>query len=177
MLISTEKQVKTECMFAFIHSRLSGLMGKGEGVQIFNQKDALNVVVEIGKDIEDSIKEYSTIDIINRKISKSPIALANMYNFHYSKLTKILDALIPTNGTLIEGLIGLHLLVLISKDILEDSKDLRDNIESYEYTISLYENENYTNNEDTKKTVKKMRVVSNIMYEMYWKSKFKKKGK
>ena len=160
---------------AFIHSRIIGLANDGQNeVLVFENESVTDAVTESGKDLADIIKDIATIETINNKISKAPILLANMYHFHYSKLSKILDTLVPLNGKLIEGLIGLHLITKLTEDEMIEDED-NSNLKAYKYLIGLYEN--MATDEDTIATVKNMKVVSNVMYEMYWKSNFKKEKK
>jgi len=111
-------------------------------------KEVDAITSEVGKEIEDSLKDLATIEIINSKIgNKNNIGLANMYYHHYTKLLDLLDASIPKDGHMIEGLIGLHILSLscqlgiINKDNLEvkDDLEIKDNLETVE-TVESMEN-------------------------------------
>jgi hypothetical protein len=87
-----------------------------------------------------------------------------MYYHHYTKLLDLLDASIPKDGHMIEGLIGLHILSL--------SCDLgiinNDNKDAYDYNISLYENPNFTKEDDFIEVAKNMRIVSKKIFDKYW---------
>ena len=87
-----------------------------------------------------------------------------MYYHHYTKLLDLLDASIPKDGQMIEGLIGLHMLSL--------SCDLgiinNDNKEAYEYMIGLYENPSFTKNVEILEVVENMRVVSKKIFDKFW---------
>ena len=75
---------------------------------------------------------------------------------------------------MIEGLIGPHLLVLCSEKGLIN----KDNLEAYNYTIGLYENKNYVNNDLTLEVVNNMKDVSKKIFNKFWeKPKRNKKGK
>lgn len=169
------KRVQIECLIAFAHSRITGLEGKDqEGTIIFNHDNVLKEAVESGTELSKALEELATIDVINAKISsKTNIGLANMYHHHYTKLLDLLDSAIPKDGFMIEGLIGLHLLRLATeKGMLND-----DNLDYYRYMISLYENENYSKDENVKTTVLFMREVSEKIFNKFWKKKKNKKGK
>ena len=161
------KRVQIECLLAFAHSRISGVAGKDqEGTVIFNNRYVLKDAVNRGKQLEEAIKDLSTIEIINQKIgNKNNIGLANMYRYHYTKLLDMLDKLIPRDGKMIEGLIGLHILTLATeKGMLND-----DNLEYFKETIALYENDNFSKDEEVKSNVKFMREISEKIFENYWK--------
>lgn len=108
------KRVQVDCLMAFCHSRISGIAGyEQKGVVIFNNKDVLDVATSTGKELENILKDLSTIEMINSKISSpNNIGLANMYHHHYTKLLSLLDNSIAKDEKMIEGLIGLHLMVL-----------------------------------------------------------------
>ena len=170
------KRVQVDCLIAFAHSRISGVAGKEQkGVEIFENKQIRQITNEVGHELEDTLKDLATIETINQKISnKNNIGLANMYHHHYTKLLDLLDSAIPKDGEMIEGLIGLHLLVLCSeKGIIN-----KDNLEAYNYTIGLYENKNYVNNDLTLEVVENMKDVSKKIFNKFWeKPKRNKKGK
>ena len=176
-LIDTqEKIIKIECLIAFIHSRITGKMLREDDKDntfVFSNRYSEKEAIKKGKDIEDAINEIATIDKINKKIEKCPKALANMYYFNYTKLINRLDKLIAKNEGLIEGLIGLHLLYLSTVNGMLNYGD-NEAVEYYRESIALYENDNYTNDEDVKTTVKRMREVSYELFEFYWKKKGKK---
>lgn len=77
MVIGFEKEIQTECLVAFAHSRIIGLMARD------CEKDNLssvfcNTYVEKrakakAKEIEEYIKDFTTRDIINYKILLQPI--------------------------------------------------------------------------------------------------------
>ena len=160
------KRVQVDCLMAFCHSRIAGVAGANEkGTVIFNNDDVMNVTAESGKDLESILKEVASIEYINSKIeNKNNIGLANMYHHHYNKLLNELDKSIPPNGQMIEGLIGLHLMVLSSKLGIINS----DNLEYFEYLIGLYENENYINNSHFLEVVKNMGVISKKIFDKFW---------
>lgn len=161
------KRVQIECLLAFAHSRISGVAGKEqEGTVIFNNRYVLKDAVQRGKELEEAIKDLSTIEIINQKIgNKNNIGLANMYYHHYTKLLDLLDKAIPKDGQMIEGLIGLHILTLATeKGMLND-----DNLEYFKDTIALYENDNFSKDEIVKANVLFMREISQKIFENYWK--------
>ena len=160
------KRVQVDCLMAFAHSRISGVAGQEqEGVKIFQNAEVDKITAEVGREIEDSLKDLATIEIINSKIgNKNNIGLSNMYYHHYTKLLDLLDASIPKDGHLIEGLIGLHILSL--------SCDLgiinNDNKEAYDYMIGLYENPNFTKNVEISEVVENMRFVSKKIFDKFW---------
>jgi hypothetical protein len=160
------KRVQVDCLLAFAHSRIAGVAGKEqEGVKIFQNKEVDKITSEVGKEIEDSLKDLATIDIINSKIgNKNNIGLSNMYYHHYTKLLDLLDASIPKDGHMIEGLIGLHILSL--------SCDLgiinNDNKDAYDYNISLYENTNFIKESNFIEVAKDMRIISKKIFDKYW---------
>lgn len=164
------KQIQIECLVAFAHSRIIGIAGKGEeGVEVFKNRFVQKDAVNRGKLLSDAIKDLATIDTINEKILKTPnIAIANMYSYHYSKLTSLLDKFIAPNEQFIEGLIGVHLLVLSTKKGYLNYGD-NDNLEFFKETIYLYENDNYVGNQEIKETVLNMREISNKIFNDYWK--------
>jgi hypothetical protein len=166
------KQVQTECLVAFAHSRITGVAGKGEdGVEVFNNRFVQKDAVAMGKNLAEAIKDLATIETINQKISNiKSIALANMYHHHYSKLTKLMDGYIKTDQGFIEGLVGVHLLAMATqKGYLATEDNSTDNLQYYLDAIALYENEKYVGNEDIKDTVFKMREVSEKIFDDYWK--------
>jgi hypothetical protein len=160
------KRVRVDCLLAFAHSRIAGVAGKEQqGVNIFKDENTDKVTAEVGKEIEDSLRDLSTIEIINSKIgNKNNIGLANMYYYHYTKLLDLLDASIPKDGHMIEGLIGLHILSLSCQLGIIN----KDNLEAYDYMIGLYENPEFTENIETLEVVKNMRVVSKKIFDKYW---------
>lgn len=169
------KRVQIECLLAFAHSRISGIAGKEqEGTVIFNNRYVLKDAVSRGKELEEAVKDLSTIEIINQKIgNKNNIGLANMYHHHCTKLLDLLDKAIPKDGQMIEGLIGLHILTLATeKGMLND-----DNLEYFKDTISLYENDSYSNNEEVKENVLFMREVSQKIFNSFWEKKKKTRNK
>ncbi len=100
MVLGFEKEIQTECLVAFAHSRIIGLMARD------CEKDNLsnvfsNIFVEKkakskAKEIEEYIKDFTTRDIINYKISHSPSKyVASCYHNYYMKLTNLF---INTNG-------------------------------------------------------------------------------
>lgn len=160
------KRVQVDCLIAFAHSRIAGVAGqKQEGVKIFQNKEVDKITSEVGREIEDSLKDLATIEIINSKIgNKNNIGLASMYYHHYTKLLDLLDASIPKDGYMIEGLIGLHILSL--------SCDLgiinNDNKEAYDYMIGLYENEKFVEDSETLEVVENMKVISKKIFNQFW---------
>ena len=176
-LIDTqEKRIKIECLIAFIHSRITGKMFREEDEDntfVFSNRYSEKDAVRKGKEIEKALEDIATIDKINDKIKKAPVILANMYNANYSKLSNKLEKLLDKDKSLIEGLIGLHLLELSTVNGMLNYGD-NEAIEYYRESIALYENDNYTNDEDVKTTVKRMREVSYELFEFYWKKKGKK---
>ena len=172
-LINTlEKKIKIECLVAFIHSRITGLMNDGTNVSsvVFGNRYSKKEVIKKSKDVEDAISEVATIDKINKKIENCPKALANMYYFNYTKLINRLDKLIAKDEGLIEGLIGLHLLYLATSNGMLNYGD-KETIQYYKDSIDLYENDNYTSDETINQTVKKMREVAYDIFDFYWKKK------
>ena len=171
-LIDTlEKKIKIECLIAFIHSRITGVMNDGTNVSlVFSNRYSEKEAIKKGKEIEDAINEIATIDKINKKIEKCPKALANMYYFNYTKLINRLDKLIAKDEGLIEGLIGLHLLYLATQNGMLNYGD-EETIQYYKDSIALYENDNYTSDETINQTVKKMREVAYDIFDFYWKKK------
>ena len=171
------KRVQVDCLIAFAHSRIAGIAGKEQqGVNIFQNEDVIKVTNEIGHELEDLLKDLATVELINQKISnKNNIGLANMYYHHYTKLLDLLDSAIPKDGQMIEGLIGLHILALSAQKGIINS----DNLESYNYTIGLYENPNFTEDSKALEVVKNMGVVSEKIFIKYWEKpkKIKRKKK
>ena len=123
--------------------------------------------------VEKEISSGSTI--INEKISnKNNIGLANMYHHHYTKLLNLLDKSIPKNGQMIEGLIGLHIMILATQKGLIKDED-NSNIQIYLDTVALYENERFTLDESVKQVVEFMKEVSIKIFNKYFEKV--KKGK
>lgn len=173
MLVDTqEKRIKIECLIAFIHSRITGKMydENSDVTTVFSNRYSEKNAISKGKEIEKAIEDIATIDSINLKIKKAPILLANMYHHNYSKLIKKCDKLIKKDEGLIEGLIGLHLLLLATENGMLNYGD-EETINYYKDSIALYENDNYTSDESVKETVKKMRVVSEELFKFYWSKK------
>ena len=160
------KRVQVDCLIAFAHSRISGVAGQEqEGIKIFQNAEVDKITAEVGKEIEDSLKDLATIEIINSKIgNKNNIGLSNMYYHHYTKLLDLLDASIPKDGHLIEGLIGLHILSLSCQLGIIN----KDNLEAYNYMIGLYENPSFTKNVEILEVVENMRVVSKKIFDKFW---------
>lgn len=173
------KRVQTECLVAFAHSRISGVAGKGEnGVNIFKNRFVQKDAVNIGKQLENCISHIATIESINEKISnKNNIGLSNMYHHHYTKLLDLLDKAIPKDGKMIEGLIGLHILILATQKGLLTTEDNshNDNLQVYLDTVALYENESYTTDESIKEMVVFMKEVSTKIFNKYFEKQ--KRGK
>lgn len=120
MVIGFEKEIQTECLVAFAHSRIIGLMARD------CEKDNLssvfcNTYVEKrakakAKEIEEYIKDFTTRDIINYKISHSPSKyVASCYHNYYMKLTNLFNKVITEKESVIEILIGIHLLILATE--------------------------------------------------------------
>lgn len=178
MVIDTqEKRIKIECLIAFIHSRITGKMFREEdegNTYVFSNRYSEKNVVSKGKEIEKAIEDIATIDTINDKIKKAPIILANMYNYNYLLLVNKLDKSLRENEGLIEGLIGLHLLLLSTESGMLNYGD-KETIQYYKDTIAIYENDNYTSDEDVKETIKNMREISYKLFDFYWKNAKKKK--
>ena len=160
------KRVQVDCLIAFAHSRIAGVAGKEqEGVKIFQNAEVDKITAEVGKEIEDSLKDLATIEIINSKIAnKNNIGLANMYYHHYTKLLNLLDASILKDGNMIEGLIGLHILSLSCQLGVIN----KDNLEAYDYMIALYENPKFIEDSETLEVVENMRVVSKKIFDKFW---------
>lgn len=173
---NTTYDIKVECLVAFIHSRISGLAGKDQnGIEVFSNKSNQKKAVYVGDEIQSTLDLLCTVEIINEKISKSLPFVSSMYHYHYTKLLNLLDKEIPKDGELIEGLIGLHLLVMCieNKMVGDEEGGL---LEYFKETIEMYENENYTSCEKVKETVKFMREVSSKVFNQYW-EKPKRKSK
>lgn len=160
------KRVQVDCLIAFAHSRIAGVAGQEqEGVKIFQNAEVDKVTAEVGKEIEDSLKDLATIEIINSKIgNKNNIGLANMYYHHYIKLLDLLDKSIPKDGHMIEGLIGLHILSLSCKLGIIN----KDNLEAYDYMIGLYENKKFIEDDETLEVVRNMKIVSKKIFDKFW---------
>lgn len=178
MVIDTqEKRIKIECLIAFIHSRITGKMFREEdegNTFVFSNRYSEKNVVSKGKEIEKAIEDIATVDTINDKIKKAPVILANMYNYNYLLLVNKLDKSLRENEGLIEGLIGLHLLLLSTESGMLNYGD-KETIQYYKDTIAIYENDNYTSDEDVKETIKNMREISYKLFDFYWKNAKKKK--
>lgn len=176
-LIDTqEKRIKIECLVAFIHSRIAGKMFRQDdegNTFIFSNRYSEKNVISKGKEIEKAIEDIATIDTINDKIKKAPVILANMYNYNYLLLVNKLDKFLKEDEGLIEGLIGLHLLLLSTENGMLNYGD-EETIEYYKNAIAIYENDNYTSDERIRETIKNMRVISYKLFEFYWKKKGKK---
>lgn len=87
-----------------------------------------------------------------------------MYYHHYTKLLDLLDASIPKDGHMIEGLIGLHILSLSCQLGIIN----KDNLEAYNYMISLYENEKFVEDSKTLEVVENMKVISKKIFDKFW---------
>lgn len=171
-IIGIDKQAMAECLVAFCHSRIVGIAGQGqEGVTVFRNRYVEKDAVGIGADMANILKDLSTIDIINQKIKSANSYVSNLYYNYYSKLTYLMDKHIKANQNFVEGLIGFHLLKLATeKGILN-----QDNLEAYKQTISLYENEKYTKDEEVREVILNMREISQNIFEDYLRKK--KRGK
>lgn len=164
------KKVQIECLVAFAHSRISGVAGKGQdGVEVFENRFVLKKVVNTSRSIEDAIKDLATLEYINKKIADNKnIALSNMYHHHYTKALDIMDSLISKDETFIEGLIGLHILILATEKGYLINEDGSSNLEVYKEIASYYENENYTTDEAVNNNIKKMKVIAEKIFNKYW---------
>jgi hypothetical protein len=163
------KLVQTECLVAFAHSRITGLAGKGEeGVEVFSNRFVQKEITNRGKVLAEAIKDLATIDYINSKISSNGhIALSNMYHHHYNKIATLLEMQLSKNPNQIEGLIGLHLLVMATEKGLLDYGS-GDNLNFYKKTIALYENDKFSTDSEVKETVKRMFEISKNIFNKYF---------
>mgnify|MGYP000606141657 CR=1 FL=1 len=107
-------------------------------------------------------QELLSVKDVGPVVTKSILLFVN--DSRNIKLLNELDKSIPPNGQMIEGLIGLHLMVLSSKLGIINN----DNLEYFEYLIGLYENENYINNSHFLEVVKNMGVISKKIFDKFW---------
>lgn len=172
MVIGIEKIAQVECLIAFAHSRISGLQGKGQqGTQIFKNADVEKNAVESGRELEEALKDLATFEMVNNKIKQGNSYVSCLYYNYYNKLKFLFNKHIKVGEDLIEGLVGLHLLIKASEKGLIN----QDNLDYYKWVVELYENENFTQDERVKQVVKNMRTVSELVFEEYLRKK--KKGK
>lgn len=169
------KKVQTECLLAFCHSRVAGIAGMDQvGEAVFKKQQVEKITVETGIELQEILKDVSTIETINKKIeNKNNIGLANMYYYHYNKLLNLLDKEILKDGKMVEGIIGLHLLSLSCDLGIINS----DNKESFDYMIDLYESDENVKDKDTLDVILNMRKVSKNIFTKYWEKPKKIKRK
>lgn len=171
-VVGIDKIAQVECLVAFAHSRITGIAGNGQdGVEVFRNRFVQKEAVNHGKQLSDVLKDLAAIEIINSKITSCNNHVAQLYYNYYSKLTYLLDKYIKSDEVFIEGLIGLHLLILATeKGLLNNGQD---NLDYYYETVKLYENPNYTKDEQTMKTVLRMREITGLIFEDYLRKKKK----
>lgn len=172
MAIGFEKEIQTECLVAFAHSRIIGLMARD------CEKDNLssvfcNTYVEKrakakAKEIEEYIKDFTTRDIINYKISHSPSKyVASCYHNYYMKLTNLFNKVITEKESVIEILIGIHLLILATEKEYIGNANGEDDISYYKSLLIYFKEEIYLS-ELSKLTVDRMEEATKLIFDLYW---------
>ena len=172
MVIGFEKEIQTECLVAFAHSRIIGLMARD------CEKDNLssvfcNTYVEKrakakAKEIEEYIQDLATRDTINHKIANSPSKyIATCYHNYYMKLTNLFNKTISNKESVIEVLIGIHLLILATEKGYIGNENGEDDIAYYKGLLVFFKEEIYLS-ELTKQTVERMKEATKKIFELYW---------
>lgn len=159
-----KKQIQSECLIAFIHSRLIGL-GKPSDLPVkkaFDEKNCSEKARYIGIYYENKLSKIATFQKIQNKISPKNYALSKIYYSSYKKLEHIFDKYAPTGTEVIEGLIGLNLLSLYAE--LWDYHNLNIDFERLTSAMTLYEQQV---NDDI--IFKNMAKLAENIYEDYTK--------
>ena len=172
MVIGFEKEIQTECLVAFAHSRIIGLMArdceKDNLSSVFCDIHVEKKAKAKAKEIEEYIQDLATRDTINHKIANSPSKyIATCYHNYYMKLTNLFNKTISNKESVIEVLIGIHLLILATEKGYIGNENGEDDIEYYKGLLVFFKEEIYLS-ELTKKTVDRMEEVTRIIFDLYW---------
>ena len=172
MVIGFEKEIQTECLVAFAHSRIIGLMArdceKDNLSSVFCDIHVEKKAKAKAKEIEEYIQDLATRDIINHKIANSPSKyIATCYHNYYMKLTNLFNKIISNKESVIEVLIGIHLLILATEKGYIGNENGEDDIEYYKGLLVFFKEEIYLS-ELTKQTVERMKEATKKIFELYW---------
>ena len=191
-MLNLIEQIKTECLFAFCHSRINGVAGKDEeGQRIFDNQETSNFMIKSADYLSMELSKFATIDTINDKITNcNNVNISRMYNERYNHLLNLLDKSIPlpdkvediedtkargyVKGSFIEALIGLHLIALyLEKDSRQKAINIK--VEDITEIITKFETETNT----SRRLINDMAKFSTIIFHKYWnvKNKIKRKKK
>ncbi len=83
------------------------------------------------------------------------------------KLTNLFNKIISNKESVIEVLIGIHLLILATEKGYIGNENGEDDIEYYKGLLVFFKEEIYLS-ELTKKTVDRMEEVTRIIFDLYW---------
>lgn len=83
------------------------------------------------------------------------------------KLTNLFNKIISNKESVIEVLIGIHLLILATEKGCIGNENGEDDIEYYKGLLVFFKEEIYLS-ELTKKTVDRMEEVTRIIFDLYW---------
>lgn len=178
MVFGFEKEIQIECLVAFAHSRIIGLMTKDcekENLSnvfcnIYVEKKAKNKTTEI----EEYVKGLTTRDIINHKIANSSNKyIASCYHNYYMKLSDLFDKTISDKEPVIEVLIGIHLLIFATEQEYIGNINGEDDIAYYRGLLAYFKKEIYLS-ELSKLTVDRMEEATKLIFDNYWKKEKKK---
>lgn len=140
--MNIKKQIQSECIIAFIHSRLKGL-GKDSDIDIkpvFNSEKLSEKAIYAGAYYRNKLEKISSFEKVQNILSTSKnFKLADIYYKSYEKLGILLDKYAPTGSEVIEGLIGLNMLVMYLEYF--NHHKLNIDFERINHHIALYANE------------------------------------
>lgn len=167
----TADKIKSECLIAFIHSRLIGLGNNGDVAiaPAFQDDKCGEKAVYVGRYFQNKLEKISTFQKIQNKLSgKQNFAISELYYKSYKLLEKTFDKYVPFGSEVIEGLIGLNLLALYLE--FWNEHKLKDDFERLTDAISLYEK----NANNDKLSTNMQKIASNIFkdYAKYAKIKY-----
>ena len=135
-----KEKIESECLIAFIHSRLIGL-GKNKDTDVapaFDTEKQSEKAVYIGKYYTSKLEKISSFEKVQKTLSTARnFIVADIYYKSYKKLENIFDKYAPTGSEVIEGLIGLNLLALYIESY--NKHDLNIDILRIGKSIQFYE--------------------------------------
>ena len=95
-------------------------------------------------EIEEYIQDLATRDTINHKIANSPSKyIAACYHNYYMKLTNLFNKTISNKESVIEVLIGIHLLILATEKGYIGNENGEDDIAYYKGLLVFFKEEIY----------------------------------
>lgn len=159
------EKIKFETYIAFIHSRLIGLGGdkNGPSEAVVEDKELVKKINSKCKYLAGQLSEISTIEKINYKIENSQSDLiSKMYYDNYSILHDLLESRIKRGGEIIEGVLGLSMLM----SLLENKKIIDIKLEELQEVMDIFKN----HSEGNRALVSKM-----IRLSFYISSEYSKK--